>query len=55
MQYTLADKRNPNKAYVQMIRTYMQAGAKTNSNIQYPNTTLGYGLLNARGMFDALK
>ena len=33
----------------------MQAGATTNSNIQYPNTSLGYGLLNARGMFDALK
>ena len=55
MQYTLVDEYYRNKAYFQMIRTYMQAGAKTNSNIQYPNTSLGYGLLDARGMFDALR
>ncbi|MGL5346196.1 MAG: bifunctional germination protease/germinant receptor pseudoprotease CspBA [Peptostreptococcaceae bacterium] len=55
MQYTVADRNYLNKGYVQMVKTYMQAGAKTNSNIEYPNTSLGYGLLNARGMFDALK
>ena len=55
MQYTFVDGYYRNKAYFQMVRTYMQAGAKTNSNIQYPNTSLGYGLLDARGMFDALR
>lgn len=55
MQYTIVDKRYINKAFVQMIRTYMQAGARKNNNVEYPNSSLGYGLLNARGMFDALK
>ncbi len=54
-QYTYVDGYYKDKAYTQMIKTYMQAGAKRSSTSVYPNTSLGYGLLDIRGMFDQLK
>ncbi|CZR97710.1 MULTISPECIES: bifunctional germination protease/germinant receptor pseudoprotease CspBA [unclassified Clostridioides] len=54
-QYTFADGRYPNQAYVQKVKTFMQAGAKKNLNTVYPNTSAGYGSLDVRGMFDVLR
>ncbi|EQG45286.1 subtilisin-like serine germination related protease [Clostridioides difficile] len=54
-QYTFVDGRYPNQAYVQKIKTFMQAGARKDSNTVYPNTNSGYGLLDVRGMFDVLR
>ncbi len=55
LQYTLVDKIYSNRAYIQQIRTYIEAGAKKQPDITYPNTSYGYGILNIRGMFDQLK
>ena len=38
-----------------MIRTYIHAGARRNSEIIYPNDIYGYGILDIRGAFDQLK
>ncbi|MGO1043344.1 bifunctional germination protease/germinant receptor pseudoprotease CspBA [Clostridioides difficile] len=54
-QYTFVDRRYPNQAYVQKIKTFMQAGARKNQTTQYPNTSVGYGTLDVRGMFDVLR
>lgn len=54
-QYTFADGRYPNQAYVQKVKTFMQAGARKNLNTVYPNTSAGYGSLDVRGMFDVLR
>ncbi|RDY26931.1 peptidase S8 [Romboutsia weinsteinii] len=55
LQYTYADRRYLHQAYVQMVKTFMQAGATRSTNLAYPNNTYGYGLLNIRGMFDQLR
>ncbi|MCC0628560.1 MULTISPECIES: bifunctional germination protease/germinant receptor pseudoprotease CspBA [unclassified Clostridioides] len=54
-QYTFVDGRYPNQAYVQKLKTFLQAGAKKDSNTVYPNTSVGYGALDVRGMFDVLR
>lgn len=35
--------------------TYLKAGATRFDNTSYPNSALGYGLLNIRGSFEQLK
>ncbi len=55
LQYILVDNNYPDKAFVQKIRTYINAGAKRNPQIVYPNQSYGYGELDIRGMFDQLK
>lgn len=55
LQYTLVDGNYKQKAYSQMIRTYLAAGAKKNSSIKYPNESFGYGILDIRGMFNQFK
>ena len=52
-EYIISKEIYPKKGFVQMVRTYMQAGA-TRGNAQYPNEIQGYGILNLRGMFDEL-
>lgn len=54
-QYTLVDKYYPQKGFITMVRTYLQAGAKRNQYIDYPNESYGYGFLNIKGSFDQLK
>jgi len=55
MQYVLGDIRYRDKAFISKIRTYLSAGATTDINMNYPNSSYGYGVLNIRGMFDQLK
>lgn len=55
LQYTVVDKYYPSKGFTNMIRTYIHAGAKRNSEIVYPNDIYGYGILDIRGAFDQLK
>lgn len=55
LQYTLVDKYYPTKGFTQMIRTYIQSGAKRNSEISYPNEIYGYGKLDILGTFNQLK
>lgn len=54
-QYTIVDANYKGKGFTQEVRTFMRAGATRSVDISYPNTSLGYGVLNLRGMFDALK
>lgn len=54
-QYTFVEGKYRNKAFIEIVKSYMKIGAKTSPNINYPNTSLGYGLLNVRGMFDQFK
>lgn len=54
-QYTLADRNYPHQAYSQKFKAFLSGGATRSTNISYPNTSYGYGLLNVRGMFDHLK
>lgn len=55
LQYTYNNDIYKDKSYPQIIATYMQAGAKRDSTNIYPNNSLGYGLLDIRGFFDAVK
>ncbi|WP_147568537.1 S8 family peptidase [[Clostridium] dakarense] len=55
LQYVLVERRYPEKAFVQKIRTYFRAGAVRDSNISYPNNSYGYGVLNIRNIFDQLR
>ncbi|WP_286316055.1 bifunctional germination protease/germinant receptor pseudoprotease CspBA [Romboutsia ilealis] len=55
LQYVLVEKRYPEKAFTQAMITYLKAGAVRSNNISYPNSALGYGLLNIRNVFDQLK
>ena len=55
LQYVLVEKRYPEKAFTQAMITYLKAGAVRYNNISYPNSALGYGLLNIRNVFDQLK
>lgn len=55
LQYVLVEKRYPEKAFTQAMITYLKAGAVRSNNISYPNSALGYGLLNIRNIFDQLK
>lgn len=55
LQYVLVEKRYPEKAFTQAMITYLKAGAVRTYNISYPNSALGYGLLNIRNVFDQLK
>lgn len=54
-QYILVDGMYKDKGFIQSVRTYMQGGATRSSDISYPNTSLGYGVLNLKGMIDKLK
>ena len=54
-QYTIVDANYRGKGFTQEVRTFMRAGATRSVDISYPNTSLGYGVLNLRGMLDALK
>ncbi len=55
LQYTYVEGRYLDKAYIPIIKSYMQAGAKRDNNLSYPNVSFGYGLLDIRGMFDQLR
>ncbi len=55
LQYVLVENRYPKKAFTQAMVTYLKAGAVRADNISYPNSTLGYGLLNIRSVFEQLK
>lgn len=55
LQYVLVEKRYPEKAFTQAMITYLKAGSVRSNNISYPNSALGYGLLNIRNVFDQLK
>nr|WP_317333350.1 bifunctional germination protease/germinant receptor pseudoprotease CspBA [uncultured Romboutsia sp.] len=55
LQYVLVENRYPKKAFTQAMVTYLKAGAVRSDNISYPNSTLGYGLLNIRSVFEQLK
>ncbi|MGL6107123.1 bifunctional germination protease/germinant receptor pseudoprotease CspBA [Romboutsia sp.] len=55
LQFTYVDGRYKDKAYIQMLKTYLIAGAKKSDDTNYPNAISGYGLLNVRGIFDQLK
>ncbi len=55
LQYVLVEKRYPEKAFTQAMITYLKAGAVRSNNISYPNSALGYGLLNIRNVFEKLK
>ncbi|WP_290459208.1 bifunctional germination protease/germinant receptor pseudoprotease CspBA [Romboutsia ilealis] len=55
LQYVLVEKRYPEKAFTQAMITYLKAGATRSDNISYPNSALGYGLLNIRNVFEKLK
>lgn len=54
-QYIIAENNYPNKAFVQKTRTYFRAGAIRENNIQYPNNSYGYGVLNIRNVFDQFR
>ncbi len=54
-EYIIVGNTYPNKGFVQKIRTFMQGGASRLGDLQYPNNTVGYGILNLKGMFDQLK
>lgn len=55
LQYVLVERKYPEKAFVQKIRTYFRGGAVRDSNILYPNNSYGYGVLNIRGIFNQLR
>ena len=55
LQYVLVENRYPKKAFTQSMVTYLKAGATRFDNTSYPNSALGYGLLNIRGSFEQLK
>ena len=55
LQYVLVENRYPEKAFTQAMITYLKAGATRFNNISYPNSALGYGLLNIRNVFEKLK
>lgn len=54
-QYIIAEDNYPNKAFVQKARTYFRAGAVRDDNMQYPNNSYGYGVLNIRNVFDQFR
>ena len=51
-QYTLVDGHYFNQAYLSNFKTFIKLGADRDSNIDYPNYSYGYGVLNVRIMFD---
>lgn len=55
LQYVLVENRYPKKAFTQAMSTYLKVGAMRADNVSYPNSALGYGLLNIRNVFDQLK
>ncbi|MDB8798415.1 bifunctional germination protease/germinant receptor pseudoprotease CspBA [Romboutsia sp. 1001216sp1] len=55
LQYTLVEGYYKQKSFTTMIRTFLQAGAKRNKEIIYPNESYGYGELDIIGMFNQLK
>ncbi|MFI3210288.1 MAG: S8 family peptidase [Peptostreptococcaceae bacterium] len=55
MQYTVVDNRYPEKAYPQIIKTYIQGGCKRDILMDYPNNSFGFGLLDFRGLFDEFR
>ena len=54
-QYVIVDGRYPNFGFSQDVNTFLQLGATRSNDIVYPNTSYGFGLLNARGMFDQFR
>lgn len=54
-QYTLIDMYYPHQAFSQNVRTFLQAGAKRLSEIDYPNTSFGYGILDVIGLFNQFR
>ena len=51
-QYTLVDGHYFNQAYLSNFKTFIKLGADRESNIDYPNYSYGYGVLNVKRMFD---
>ncbi|RDY24571.1 peptidase S8 [Romboutsia maritimum] len=54
-QYTLVDRKYPYQAFTKNLSTFIQAGATRSTNIDYPNYSFGYGILNVRGMYDQFR
>nr|WP_312215195.1 S8 family peptidase [Clostridioides sp.] len=54
-QYTLVDGFYPKQAYLSNLKTFLKLGANQNQNIQYPNNSYGYGVLDIRKMFDVFR
>ncbi len=55
LQYVNFSNLYENKDYPQDIKTYMQLGARRDSNLKYPNENFGYGILDIRGLFNAFR
>ena len=54
-QYTIVDGRYPQYGFLQDVNAFLQLGATRSNDIVYPNTSYGFGILNARGMFDQFR
>ncbi|MDR0879783.1 MAG: S8 family peptidase [Clostridioides sp.] len=54
-QFTLVDGKYPNRGFATNFRSLLELSAEQSSNIVYPNNSYGYGLVNARGLFEFLR
>jgi subtilisin family serine protease len=54
-QYTLVDGFYLRQAYSSNLKTFLKLGASQNQNIEYPNNSYGYGVLDIRKMFDVFR
>lgn len=55
MQFILFKENYKDKAVVQKIKTYLRAGAKRDSKINYPDVSYGYGNLDIKGTFEEIR
>ena len=54
-QYVTQNNRYKRQGFAQSIFTFFQLGAQREREIDYPNFTYGYGLLDARKIFEVFR
>lgn len=52
LQYLLVENVDPYRAFIQMIKTFFMAGARTSPEITFPNLSYGYGILDLIKTFE---
>ena len=55
LQYVTQNNQYKRQGFTQSIYSFFQLGADREDNIQYPNFIYGYGLLNARKIFEEFR
>lgn len=54
-QYVMSNNRYKRQGFTQSIYTFFELGAQREENVDYPNSVYGYGLLDARKIFEVFR